>query len=74
MTSAVPYTRAWSGRDYDKMVHDTVNCFLKMINNSENMILMGDFICIEIIWVNWSAGTSEKSRVNILLSIVTDIM
>uniref|UniRef100_A0A0P4VYJ0 Endonuclease/exonuclease/phosphatase domain-containing protein n=1 Tax=Scylla olivacea TaxID=85551 RepID=A0A0P4VYJ0_SCYOL len=54
------------------MINNTIVCMKRLVINSENIILMGDFNCKEVSWENWSSEGSELSWENKLLQLVMD--
>ena len=55
-----PKTNAWERHEYDEMLSDTVECIQKLLIDSKNITIMGDFNCKEVNWEEWNTpGTQE---------------
>ena len=65
-----PKTNAWGREEYGDMLKDTYKCLKNMIENSDNVIMMGDFNCKEVCCEEWCTGGGEESWVSILLDLV----
>ena len=56
-----PKTNAWTGDEYEGMLSETLECLEGVIENSNNLILMGDFNCKEVCWEQWYTDGGEES-------------
>ena len=65
-----PKTNAWGREEYGNMMKDTYTCLKIMIENSDNIIMMGDFNCKEVCWEEWYTGGGEESWDDLLLDLV----
>ena len=59
------------GEDYGNIVKYTYNCSKNIIENSANIIMIGDFNCKEVCWEEWYAE-GEESWGGILLDFVVN--
>ena len=69
-----PKTNAWNQDEYKKMLGDTGNCLKKILRESKNITLMGDFNCKEVCWEEWSTEGGKDSWGNTLLNLVMSNM
>ena len=67
-----PKTNSWRRDEYEQMTKDTIMCLKRLVSESENVTIMGDFNCKEISWENWSTEGSELSWGNELLQLAMD--
>ena len=59
--------------DYEQMINDTIVCMRRLVTESENITIMGDFNCNEVLpWENWSTEGSDLSWGNKLLQLAMD--
>ena len=65
-----PKTNVCEREEYGDMLKDTYKCLKNMIENSDNIIMMGDFNCKEVCWEEWYTRGGEESCVGILLDLV----
>ena len=65
-----PKINAWGREEYGNLLKDTYNCLKNMIENSNNIIFMGDFNCKEVCWEKWFTEGGEESWGNVLLNLV----
>ena len=63
-------TNAWGRQEYGNMVKDTYKCLNDMIENSDNIIMMEDFNCKDVLWEEWYTGGGEESWDCIFLDLV----
>ena len=64
-----PKTNAWSEIEYQAMLNDSVLFLKKHIEQSKNIVIIGDFHCGEVNREEWEAGDREGTWGNILLNI-----
>lgn len=64
-----PKTRAWNGEEYEEMLNDTCRCLERLLKESRNIILMGDFNCKEVNWEEWDTEGGEDSWGNRILNL-----
>ena len=66
-----PKSRTWS-EEHHRMVEDTTHFLQRVTEESNNVILEGDFNCKEVHWEDWSAVGGEGTWGNKLLGIAMD--
>ena len=64
-----PKTNSWTRDEYEQMTKDTIMCLKRLVIESENVTIMGDFNCKEVSWENLSTEGSELSWGNKLLQL-----
>ena len=63
-----PLTNAWTKRDHEIMLKETMNEMEKIVSRDKNVLMVGDFNCKEINWEERTCRGGENSWNNILLS------
>lgn len=54
------------------MLEDTRTCLAELLEENDDILLMGDFNCKEISWENWTTEGSESSWGNKLLDLAIE--
>ena len=67
-----PRTRPWKDNEYQEMLADTTRNLKNIMEESENLILMGDFNCKEVNWEDWNTDEGESSLGSKLLNLVME--
>ncbi len=65
-----PKTNAWTQEDYKLLLRDTSNCLERILAESNNLTLMGDFNCKEVCWEEWTMDVGEESWGYMLLNLI----
>lgn len=67
-----PKTRAWSNNEYNIMLEDTKGALMRVIENGNKTLIMGDFNCKEVCWEELYTEGSENTWGHNLLDMTVE--
>ena len=67
-----PKTNAWHREEHDRMLTQTLESLERVVESSENLVLMGDFNCKEVCWEEWYTDGGEETWGARLLNLVME--